>query len=120
MHQVAEQAHLGVGHAPHDVVRRDLARMREPGGLHQFLQRVQRAAVEVAHALGLVGTTSACWRSGSCVVTPVGQLPVWQVCAWMQPSAIMKPRAALHQSAPSAIIRAMSKAVITLPGAADA
>jgi len=33
----------------------------------------------------------------------------------MQPSAIMKPRPALHQSAPSAIMRAMSKALMTLP-----
>jgi hypothetical protein len=40
----------------------------------------------------LSATTSARWRSGSCVVTPVGQNPVWQVCAWMQPTAIMKPR----------------------------
>ena len=63
----------------------------------------------------MVGTTSAFWRSGSCVVTPVGQWPVWQFCAWMQPSANMKPRAELHQSAPSAIMRAMSKALITLP-----
>jgi hypothetical protein len=29
----------------------------------------------------------------------------------MQPSANMKPRAALHQSAPSAMARAMSKAL---------
>ncbi len=63
----------------------------------------------------LVSTTSAFWRCGSCVVTPVGQWPVWQVCAWMQPSVIMKPRAALHQSAPSAIMRARSKAETTLP-----
>ena len=32
----------------------------------------------------------------------------------------MKPRAALHQSAPSAIARAMSKAVTILPETADA
>ena len=32
----------------------------------------------------------------------------------------MKPRAALHQSAPSAIARAMSKALTILPAAADA
>ena len=63
----------------------------------------------------LVGTTSARWRSGSCVVTPVGHSPVWQACAWMQPSANMKPRAALHQSAPSAMARATSKALTTLP-----
>ena len=47
--------------------------------------------------------------------TLVGQAPVWQACAWMQPSANMKPRAALHQSAPSAIARAMSNAPTTLP-----
>ena len=33
----------------------------------------------------------------------------------MQPSANMKPRAELHQSAPSAMARAMSKAVTILP-----
>jgi hypothetical protein len=35
----------------------------------------------------------------------------------MQPSANMKPRAELHQSAPSAMVRAMSKALTTLPAA---
>ena len=40
------------------------------------------------------------WRDLSWLVTPVGQWPVWHGCAWMQPTANMKPRAALHQSAP--------------------
>ncbi|MNL57268.1 hypothetical protein D3C87_1808150 [compost metagenome] len=51
------------------------------------------------------------------MVTPVGHLPVWQAWAWMQPMANMKPRAALHQSAPMAITRAMSNAVMILPDA---
>ena len=63
----------------------------------------------------LSDTTSARWRCGSCVATPVGQRSVWQLCDWMQPSANMKPRAELHQSAPSASRRAMSKAVMILP-----
>ena len=63
----------------------------------------------------LSGTSSFFQRDGSCVATPVGQRSVWQVCDWMQPSANMKPRAALHQSAPSASVRARSNAVITLP-----
>ena len=54
---------------------------------------------------------------GSCVVTPVGQRSVWQLSDWMQPSENMKPRAELHQSAPIAIARAMSKAVAILPAA---
>ena len=62
-------------------------------------------------------TSSARWRIGSCVATPVGQAPVWQCWAWMQPSANMKPRAALHQSAPSAMTRAISKAEVILPEA---
>src|SRR3546814_9473528 len=37
-------------------------------------------------------------RFGSWVATPVGQWSVWQLSDWMQPSANMKPRAALHQS----------------------
>jgi hypothetical protein len=45
----------------------------QAGGLHQLLERVQGVAWKLVHALGLVGTTSACWRSGSWVVTPVGQ-----------------------------------------------
>ena len=72
---------------------------------------------KLATRVALSGTTRAFWRAASCVATPVGQWPVWQFCAWMQPRAIMKPRPALHQSAPSAIMRAMSKAVITLPAA---
>ena len=65
----------------------------------------------------LSGTTSARWRVGSWVATPVGQRSVWQCCDWMQPTANMKPRAALHQSAPSAMARTMSKAVMILPAA---
>ena len=53
----------------------------------------------------------------SWVATPVGQRSVWQLSDWMQPSANMKPRAELHQSAPSAMARAMSKAVMILPAA---
>jgi glutathione S-transferase len=40
--------------------------------------------------------------------------------AWMQPSANMKPRAALHQSAPSAIMRGDVEGADHLAGAADA
>src|SRR4029077_16512863 len=65
----------------------------------------------------LSGTTSARWRTLSWVETPVGHLSVWQDCDWMQPSANMKPRAELHQSAPSAMARAMSKALTILPAA---
>ena len=34
----------------------------------------------------LSGTTSARWRVGSWVATPVGQRSVWQCCDWMQPT----------------------------------
>ncbi len=51
------------------------------------------------------------------MVTPVGQRSVWQLSDWMQPSENMKPRAELHQSAPIAIARAMSKAVAIFPEA---
>ena len=63
----------------------------------------------------LSGTTSARWRLRSCVDTPVGQRSVWHDCDWMQPSANMKPRAELHQSAPNAMARAISKALAILP-----
>src|SRR5262245_10919460 len=64
---------------------------------------------KLATRTALSTTTIARWRARSWLVTPVGHWPVWHCCAWMQPTANMKPRAALHQSAPSAITRAMSK-----------
>jgi len=51
------------------------------------------------------------------VLTPVGQLSLWQLSDWMQPIENMKARAALHQSAPSAMARAMSNALAILPAA---
>src|SRR4051812_43969661 len=42
-HQVRQLAHLGVADAPDDVVRRDLARVGQAGGLHQVTNGVQRA-----------------------------------------------------------------------------
>ncbi len=35
------------------------------------------------------------------MATPVGHLPVWQRCAWMQPIAIIASRATLIMSQPS-------------------
>ena len=43
-----------VGGAAHDVEGVDLARMAQPGGLHQFLQGVQGLLVEVEHPVCLV------------------------------------------------------------------
>ena len=78
-----------------------------------LVQELQKAATRDA----LSGTTMARWRDLSWVATPVGQRSVWQAWAWTQPMANMKPRAALHQSAPSAITRAISNAVTILPEA---
>ena len=111
---------------------RDLAHIDPPRKMHgmeiagmiearrrgEFGQRVQRRAMEIVHALGLVRRRPGrgC-ATGSCVATPVGQRSVWQLSDWMQPSENMKPRAELHQSAPSAIALAISKAVTILPRA---
>src|SRR5262249_10347351 len=46
---------------------------------------------------------------------PTGHLLVWQRWDWMQPTANMKARAELHQSAPSAIDLAIAEAVTILP-----
>src|SRR5690606_25374447 len=46
----------------------------------------------------LSATSSWRQRRGSWVAIPVGQRSVWQLIDWMQPSANMKPRPALHQS----------------------
>ena len=63
----------------------------------------------------LSGTTSARCSLSSWVVTPTGQRLVWHRCDWMHPTANMKPRAELHQSAPSAMARAMADADTSLP-----
>ena len=72
-------------------------------------------AWKLATRWALSGTTMARWRHLFCVATPVGHLSVWQDCDCTQPTANMNPRAALHQSAPSDNVRAMSKAVTTRP-----
>lgn len=43
----------------------------------------------------LSATSRARARRGSWVVTPTGQVLVWQRCAWMQPTANIIARAAL-------------------------
>lgn len=40
--------------ALHDVMRAQLGRVRQPRRLHELLQRVQRVAMEVVDAIGLV------------------------------------------------------------------
>ena len=52
--EVAEQAHFVVRHATHDVVRAQLAQVLQAGYLYQFLQRMQRTAMEIAHPLDFV------------------------------------------------------------------
>ena len=94
--------------------------MFEAGGGEQLGQRVQRGVVIIVDALDLVRHDQrAGAQSDPAWSTPVGQRSVWQLSDWMQPSANMKPRAELHQSAPIAIARAMSKAVAILPDGAD-
>ena len=51
------------------------------------------------------------------MATPVGHWLVLQRSAWMQPSANIIARAALHMSAPSATLVAIWKPVFTLPDA---
>ena len=63
----------------------------------------------------LVGTSKAFCRSLSCVATPTGHWLVWQLCAWIHPTANIKPRAELTQSAPSAMVLEISKALMILP-----
>jgi hypothetical protein len=50
------------------------------------------------------------------VLTPVGQVFVWQRRAWMQPSENMKPRAVLTKSAPAASAQATRAGVTSLTG----
>jgi hypothetical protein len=113
--QRRQRAHLGGRDAADHVLRAELTGMCEAGGAQHFLQRDQRIAMELMHPRRLVGDIEGTHAQGSWVVTPVGQWPVWQVWACRQPRANMKPRAELHQSAPVAMVRAMSKAVTILP-----
>ena len=62
-------------------------------------------------------TTSPRCRRLLCVVTPVGQVLVWQRSAWMQPSENMKPRAVLMKSAPTHSAQAACAEVTSLPAA---
>jgi hypothetical protein len=43
-----------------------------------------------------------CASQAFCVATPVGQVSVWQICAWMQPIASIASRATLTMSQPRA------------------
>ena len=80
-------------------------------------QRVQGRAVEIVDPLGLVGHDEGA-RARGVLGGDAGRAAVGVAgCDWMQPSENMKPRAELHQSAPSAMARAMSKAVMILPAA---
>jgi hypothetical protein len=89
--------------------------MQEPGRLRELAQRAQRYGGGSDRRARACRPRALSAVAGPCVATPVGQLPVWQVCAYKQPSANMKPRAELHQSAPSVITRAMSNALTSLP-----
>lgn len=100
-----------------EMFRLEFARMAEPGSGRKIPKGLQRVAMKIRDALRLVGNNQACWRLGSCVATPVGQRLVWQLWDWMQPTANMKPRAELTQSAPKASAPAMSNALISLPAA---
>ena len=91
--------------------------MIEPGGGGELGQRMQGGAVEIVDALELVGDHQRA-AAGRILGGNAGRArSVWQLSDWMQPIENMKARAALHQSAPSASARAMSKAVAILPAA---
>lgn len=98
--------------AAHEVVRAKLVRMVEAR-----TKAITVSRWKCATRSDLSEMTMARWRSLSCVATPVGQRSVWHCWDWRQPTANMKPRAALHQSAPSAITLAMSKPETILPAA---
>ena len=53
------------------------------------------------------------------VATPVGQWPLWQRCAWMQPTAIMASRPTLMRSTPMAMATMASGAKPSLPEPAN-
>ena len=68
-------------------------------------------------AKAFVSTSIARLRFGSIVAIPVGQFPLWQVLAWIQPVANINGRAIFTQSAPKAQILAISNADTILPDA---
>jgi len=112
---VRQQPNLVVRDALHDVVRSKLIRCVKPAAAISSASALSSAAVKARDPLGLVGQPRS--RASGRILrgTPEGQVSRWQCCACTHPSANMKPRALLHQSAPIAIVRAMSNAVITLP-----
>jgi glutathione S-transferase len=79
--QVGEQLDAVLRVAPDDVIGGDAGRVVEARRLHQLLQGHHRVLVEVVDALGLGRHVERLHPLRSWVVTPVGQAPVWQVCA---------------------------------------
>jgi hypothetical protein len=84
-HDGRQQADALAVDAAHDVVGAELVGVHQAGGLQQLLERVQRVGVVLRHARALSATTSARWRSGSCVVMPVGQR-LWQPAPGCSPA----------------------------------
>jgi len=99
----------------HDMVWPQLARVGQAGGGDQLGERLERIAMKARHPLGLVRHDQRAHPAR--VLRGHARRAGVQVAvlACTQPSANMKPRALLHQSAPIASVRAMSNALITLP-----
>src|SRR6516165_5866792 len=98
-----------------DVHGTKMARVSQSSRTHQFAQGGERALVKLAHASGLVvdheGPLAPRVLRRDAGWAPVGMAGLRLDAAQRN----MKPRAALHQSAPSASKRAISKAVTTRP-----
>ena len=89
--------------------------MRQARGRQQLGQRVQRVAMEVGHALRLVGHDQRALAQRILRGDASGAFAGVAGLGLDAADGNMKPRAELHQSAPIAITRAMSKAVMICP-----
>ena len=54
-HEIGQQAHFVVIDAPHNMMRRNVARMMQARSLHNLTQRMQGLIMKMMHALGLAG-----------------------------------------------------------------
>ena len=117
--EFGEAEHLALGDAAREMLGTEVLGCSSPAAAVSSASACSIERWKLRTRSVLSSTTSARARVGSCVATPVGQRSVWQLSDWMQPSANMKPRAELHQSAPSAKARGHVEGGDDLAGAAD-
>ena len=85
-----------------EAVERDERRVRVAARVREVQELLAQRREVVREARALERRIEAAHQPRFWVATPVGQWPVWQRCAWMQPIDSIASRATLIMSQPSA------------------